>query len=591
MEKMNALLKKIEKWRMDKIPERKFILLLSLVVGALSGLAAITLKNLIHFTIHHLTGNFSVDDVSYQYLAYPMIGILITVILIKFLIKEDLGHGVSKILYAFSKKNSKISRHNMYSSMVTSTITIGFGGSVGAEAPVALTGAAIGSNLAQFFRLNYRAITLLAGCGSSAAIAGIFNAPLAGLLFTIEVLMIDLTMSSLLPLLISAVTATTTSYFLMGDSYHFRFSLHQSFDVNNLHWVIILGVLCGLISVYFTRVMRWVEGKFKKQTNFLNKVIIGGIALGLLIFLFPSLWGEGYVSINQILNGNYTDVLNNSVFYSFKNNPSILILIFIAILAFKVFATAITTGAGGVGGIFAPTLFMGCFAGFIFSSIVNLGGPDLATENYALYGMAGVMAGVMFAPMTAVFLIAEITGGYTLFVPLLITSACAYLTILAFEKHSLYHSHLAERGELLTHNKDKTVLTLMKLRKVIETDLVTIDHEACLGDLVKVISKSKRNIFPVVDKDNNFRGVVLLDNIRSIMFNKEMYGKTYVTDLMVMPPEIVNPDESMEKVMKKFKSSGAWNLPVVENRKYIGFISKATIFSAYRSVLVHFSEE
>lgn len=580
------------RWRIGKIPEHTFVLYLSPLVGLVAGLAAVLLKVLIHGAIEILTGGVNEDNYSILYLIYPTIGIFITYVLIKFVIKEDIGHGVSKILHAFSQRSGKIRTHNMYSSMVTSTITIGFGGSVGAEAPVVLTGAAIGSNLGRYFRLNYKSIMMLAGCGAAAAIGGIFNAPLAGLLFTIEVLMLDLTTLSLLPLLLSAATATTVSYFLLGDSYHFAFDLEDSFDISNTLWIIGLGVICGLVSLYFTRVVTWTERKFKTIDNNFVKVLIGGAILGTVVYVFPALWGEGYISINNILNGEGADVLNSSILLPLKEEPILFIVGLIVILLFKAIATALTTSAGGIGGIFAPSLFVGCFAGYIYTLILELTGTSLPVENFVLYGMAGVMAGVMHAPMTAIFLIAEISGSFTLFVPLMIVSAISSITVKITDQYSIYHYHLAERGELLTHDKDKTVLTLLKLKSVIETDLMPISDKAYLRELVGLISISKRNIFPVLTSDNKLRGVVLLENIRQIMFKENMYDETMVTELMIAPPAIVRQNDSMDSVMEKFKDSNAWNLPVVEDDgTYIGFISKSRIFNAYRSLLVDFSDQ
>ena len=580
----------IREWRLKHLNEHQLTILLSLTVGLLSGLAAILLKNAIHLANHYLTHDFSSYGQSYQYLAYPFIGILVTTLFVKYVVKDDIGHGVSKILFAISNKKSIIKVHNTFTSMIASVITIGFGGSVGAEAPVVLTGSSIGSNIARMFRLNYRMMTLMVGCGAAGAIAGIFKAPLAGLLFAIEVLMLDLTMSSLIPLLISAVTSATLTFFFMGQGYHFTFKLAESFDIKNVPWYILLGVFCGFISLLFTRGSMYIEGKFHKIKNPLMKVLIGGGILGILVFLFPSLWGEGYFSIDAILNERSAEILKNSIFVGLQDNHVLFLVIIAVILVMKVVASAVTTGAGGIGGIFAPTLFMGGMAGFLLAQLLLFGNISVPARNFALVGMAGAMAGVMHAPMTAIFLIAEITGGFSLFVPLMITSAVSYLTIMPFEQHSIYHIRLAQRGELITHDKDKAILTLLKLRNVIETDLQTVSVDANLGELVKVISKSKRNIFPVVDKNNRFEGIVLLDDIREIMFNNEMYDKTFVTDVMTMPPTTVSKDERMESVMKKFHETRAWNLPVLEDGKYIGFISKATIFNAYRNVLVHFSE-
>ena len=577
--------------RLKYLTEREMLLTLSFVVGLLSGFAAIILKNLIYHLGKLLTQNFTSYSESYQYLAYPGIGILITVLYVRWFVKDDIGHGVTKVLDSIANKKGVMRAHNMFTSIISSTITIGFGGSVGAEAPVVLTGSSIGSNIARKFNLNYHMMTVLIGCGAAGAIAGIFKAPLAGMLFAIEVLMLDMSMASLLPLMISASTSASLAYFLMGSAHHFDFQIDKAFNVNNIPWYIVLGIFCGLFSFLFTRGNLFVEGKFRKIGNPYLKVLIGGIMLGIFIFLFPSLWGEGYFTIDQILADAGSNILNNSLFVGFKDDKIVIIGMIFLIMLVKIVATATTTGAGGSGGIFAPSLFLGGMAGFFVSSILNIDGNFVPARNFALVGMAGMMAGVMQSPMTAIFLIAEITGGFGLLIPLMITSATAYLTIKPLQPHSLYHMRLAQRGELITHNKDKAVLTLLKLKNVIETDLLTVAVDSTLGELVRIISKSKRNIFPVIDQQKNFCGVVLLDDIREIMFDKNLYNNTLVKDLMVAPPSVISSDEKMENVMKKFNESGVWNLPVVSNGKYVGFISKSTIFNAYRSELVHFSEE
>ncbi len=577
--------------RLKYLTEREMLLTLSFVVGLLSGFAAIILKNLIYHLGKLLTQNFTSYSESYQYLAYPGIGILITVLYVRWFVKDDIGHGVTKVLDSIANKKGVMRAHNMFTSIISSTITIGFGGSVGAEAPVVLTGSSIGSNIARKFNLNYHMMTVLIGCGAAGAIAGIFKAPLAGMLFAIEVLMLDMSMASLLPLMISASTSASLAYFLMGSAHHFDFQIDKAFNVNNIPWYIVLGIFCGLFSFLFTRGNLFVEGKFRKIGNPYLKVLIGGIMLGIFIFLFPSLWGEGYFTIDQILADAGSNILNNSLFVGFKDDKIVIIGMIFLIMLVKIVATATTTGAGGSGGIFAPSLFLGGMAGFFVSSILNIDGNFVPARNFALVGMAGMMAGVMQSPMTAIFLIAEITGGFGLLIPLMITSATAYLTIKPLQPHSLYHMRLAQRGELITHNKDKAVLTLLKLKNVIETDLLTVAVDSTLGELVRIISKSKRNIFPVIDQQKNLCGVVLLDDIREIMFDKNLYNNTLVKDLMVAPPSVISSDEKMENVMKKFNESGVWNLPVVSNGKYVGFISKSTIFNAYRSELVHFSEE
>lgn len=590
--KNKSLLSRFLIWRVKNIKERQFVLLLSFLVGLVSGIAALLLKNAIHFTHHFLTHRLHVDSANLLYLAYPAIGIFLAVLFVKFFVKDNIGHGVSRILYAISKKNSQIKPHNNYSSIIASTLTIGFGGSVGAEAPVVLTGASIGSNLARLFHMNYKIVTLMVGCGAAGAIGGIFKAPMAGMIFTLEVLMLDLTMASLIPLLISSITGASVTYFFMGKAVLLSYDVTTPFVINNIPYYIILGVFAGLVSLYFTRFSMYLESIFGKITNCYRKMVVGGILLGIMIFLFPPLYGEGYNTIQSLLNGNHTDLVNNSIFYFLKDNYWLLLGYVVLVIGFKVIASTVTTGSGGVGGIFAPSLFLGAVAGFFVARVINgFNFIKLSESNFTLIGMAGMMAGVMHAPLTAIFLIVEITGGYALFVPIMITATIAYLTIMYFEPHSIYTKRLAKRGELITHNKDKAVLTLMKMGKVIETDLKRVNPNATLGELVKIISHSQRNIFPVVDEDEKLLGIVLLDDIRDIMFNPEMYDDTYVWSLMIMPPAILDVDAPMDTVMRKFEETGAWNLPVVQDEKYLGFVSKAKIFNVYRRVLVHFSDE
>lgn len=590
--KNKSLLSRFLIWRVKNIKERQFVLILSFLVGVVSGLAALVLKNTIHFTHHFLTHRLHVESANLLYLAYPAVGILLTVLFVKFFVKDNIGHGVSRILYAISKKNSLIKSHNNYSSVLASTLTIGFGGSVGAEAPVVLTGASIGSNLGRMFHMNQKIITLMVGCGAAGAIGGIFKAPMAGMVFTLEVLMLDLTMASLIPLLISSITGASIAYFFMGKGVLLSYDVTEPFVIGNFPYYILLGVFAGLVSLYFTRFSMYLEGQFDRITNCYRKMMVGGILLGILIFLFPPLYGEGYTTIQALLDGNHTHLVNNGIFYFLKDNYWLLLGYVVLILGFKVIASTVTTGSGGVGGIFAPSLFLGGVSGFFVARFINgFNFVKLSESNFTLIGMAGMMAGVMHAPLTAIFLIVEITGGYELFIPIMVTATIAYLTIMYFEPHSIYTKRLAKRGELITHNKDKAVLTLMKLGKVIETDLKMVSPDATLGELVKIISHSQRNIFPVVDEDDKLLGIVLLDDIRHIMFNPEMYDETYVRNLMIMPPAILDANAPMEKVMRRFEETGAWNLPVTQDEKYLGFVSKAKIFNVYRRVLVHFSDE
>ena len=594
MEK-RSLLQRFIIWRENNVSEKRFILVLSFMVGIGTALAALLLKLLIHWIQAFLTNNFNTTEANYLYLVYPVAGILLTLLFVRYVVKDDISHGVTKILYAISRRQSRIKRHNTWSSIIASSITIGFGGSVGAEAPIVLTGSAIGSNLGSLFKMEHRTLMLLVGCGAAGAVAGIFKAPIAGLVFTLDVLMIDLTMTSLLPLLISSVTAATVSYIVSGQEAMFRFHMDQPFELERIPYVILLGIFCGLVSLYFTRAMNWTEGLFGKLAKPLRKLAMGGIMLSVLIFLFPPLYGEGYNTIELLLNGTcnaeWNTVMNNSLFYG---HDQLLLLYLSLIILTKVFASSATNGGGGCGGIFAPSLYLGCIAGFIFSHFSNEFDitPYLPEKNFALMGMAGVMSGVMHAPLTGVFLIAELTGGYDLFLPLMIVSVSAYLTIIIFEPHSIYSMRLAKKGELLTHHKDKAVLTLMKVENVVETDFVKVCPEMDLGELVKAISTSRRNIFPVVDPDNKLLGIVLLDDIRNIMFRQELYHRFTVNKLMTSAPARLYISDSMEQVMRTFDDTKAWNLPVVDEKgTYVGFVSKSKIFNSYRNVLVHLTDE
>ncbi len=579
-------------WRVKYVKEKNFILVLSLLVGIVSGLAAILLKNMVHSTHVFFTERLQVDSGSLLFFIYPFIGICLTSLFVRYFVREDISHGVTKVLYAISRRNSMIKPHNNYSSLIASTITIGFGGSVGTEATIVLTGASIGSNLARFFRMNYKVMTLMIGCGAAGAIAGIFKAPIAGIVFTLEVLMLDLTMASLIPLMISAISSYVLVYFMMGDGIVLNFAVHDRFALANVPYYIILGICCGFLSVYFIRMNIRIEQFVAKIGNSFKKVAVGGALLGLLIYAFPPLYGEGYSSLQDLLTDNADNILKNTYFFDFKSSAFMIVLYVIGLLFVKVIATALTNGSGGVGGVFAPSLFTGGVVGYLVATLINLSGIATVPVSYfVLAGMAGVMSGVMNSPLTAMFLIAEITGGYSLLVPLMITSVMAHLTGRGMEPHSIYARRLAMKGDLITHNKDKAVLTLMKLNKVIETDLKTVSVDATLGDLVKIVSRSSRNIFPVVDANNELLGIVLLDDIRKIMFNQDLYTTTYVRDYMTTPPTIVDMEDLMDTVMKKFEDTGAWNLPVIQEGKYVGFVSKAKIFNTYRRVLQHFSDE
>jgi len=584
---------KILRWREKYIKESNFVLILSFVVGVLTAIAALLLKKVIEIIQHVLTSTFSVDSANYLYLLYPTVGILLASLFVRYIVRDDIGHGITHILYAISRRKGRLKKHNIWTSLVGSSLTIGMGGSVGAEAPVVLTGAAIGSNLGSFFKLDHKTLMVLMGCGSAGAIAGIFKAPIAGMLFTIEVLMLDLTAASVMPLMISSVTAASLSYFVTGTQSMFQFSMTDPFTLNRIPWVMLLGISCGLVSLYLIRGMNTVEGWYKKMKNPYSKILWGGIVLSILIFLFPPLYGEGYKAISQLINGRPDILTESSLFYAYKDNAWILVGYMCLIIFFKIAASASTNGAGGVGGVFAPSLFVGALAGFVVGHIINvLGIANVSEQNFALMGMAGVMSAVMHAPLTGIFLIAELTGGYQLFLPLMIVSGVSYLTIYLFEKNSIYSIRLAQKGELLTHHKDKAVLTLMKVENVIETDFEVVHPEMYLGDLVKIISTAKRNIFPVVNDEGILLGIVLLDDLRNIMFRKELYTRFKVRKLMISPPAKLNINDSMEKVMRIFDDTNAWNLPVIDElEQYVGFVSKSKIFSSYRKVLVHFSDE
>jgi CIC family chloride channel protein len=563
-----------------------------MLVGLLAGIAAFTLKSFIHYVSFFLTNHLKPSSGSIVYLAFPMIGILISLLILKYLIKDDISHGVSKILSVLSKKGSHIKAHNMFSSMVTSAFTIGFGGSVGAEAPIVYTGAAIGSNISRVFKLNENQVRLLIGCGATGAIAGIFKAPIAGIMFTLEVLMLDLTMSSLIPLLISGITAATFAYFFMGAEVLFHFDLTNQFNSNNLPYYVLLGVFCGFISFYFTRTGMFVESRFKRIRGTYNKLVIGGITLGLMVFLFPSLWGEGYESINKIFLGKGPDLLNNSIFFDWKTDPHVLLLILVCTLILKVGAMAITNASGGVGGIFAPTLFMGAIGGYIVSLSLNtLFGLNLPHANFALAGMGALMAGVMHAPLLGIFLIAEITGGYQLLIPLIISVIVSYVTITRFEPHSIYTKRLAKMGDLVTHHKDKAAMHYMKTKDLIETDFEILTPELTLGQLIYYIARSKRDLFPVVDENGILKGMIKMNDIRNIMFEQDLYEKITVKDLMYMPEFFISPHDSIEIIIEKFKSCGRYNLAVIYEGKYVGFISRARVFSAYRDIMADLSYE
>ncbi len=583
---------KVVSWRERHIKERSFIIFLALVVGVICGFAAQLLKFLIHVISQVLTSHLSATTANWLYLVYPVIGIFLVTLFLNFVVKDNISHGVTKVLYAISRRKSRLKKRNMYASLIASSITIGFGGSVGAEGPIVFTGAAIGSNVGQAFRLSPRLLMLLVGCGAAAGIAGIFRAPIAGMLFTLEVLMIDLTGATVMPLLISSITGATVAYVLEGYNAEFFFSQSEPFSMRKIPYVVLLGVFCGFVSLYFTRAMFMMETMFSKLKYRAVKIAIGGMILATLIFFLPPLYGEGYGAINNLLDGDYSKIVDGTFFYVDRDNIWFIACFIGAIILTKVFATSATNGAGGVGGTFAPSLFVGAMCGFLFAFLLNniFDGVGISNKNFTLLGMAGLMSGVMHAPLMAIFLTAEMTGGYNLFLPLLIVSTLSYMTIRIFEPYSIYTMRLAKQGDLLTHEKDKSVLTLLKIDSVIERDFKTVRLDMNLKEVVDIIATSNRNLFPVIDAEGMLVGVVLLDDIRNIMFRPDLYKKMHVTRFMSMPPARIEINQPMEEVMRIFDKTNAWNLPVVENGKYIGFVSKSKIFNSYRRVLRHYCD-
>ncbi|WP_373705073.1 chloride channel protein [Porphyromonas loveana] len=575
-------------WRERHISERLFLIILSLFIGITAALAAVILKNTIH-TIQHFAFE-RIRETSYLYLIFPVVGIFSTWLFVRYVVRDDISHGVTKILHAISQRKSRIKPHNTWSSLAASSITIGFGGSVGAESPIVLTGAAIGSNLGRLFRVEQKTLMLLIGCGAAGAVSGIFKAPITGLVFVIEVLLLDLTMSSVLPLLISSVSAAAVSYIITGQGAMFSFTLTDPFSMDRIPFVVLLGIFCGLVSFYFSKVMFVFESRLKGFSRYRQRFLISAFILCGLIFLFPPLYGEGYDTINALLSGQYGALMEGSLFEPYADSYWVLFVFLGLIIVTKVFASVATNSGGGCGGLFAPSLFMGALSGFVFAYALNFFpfiDVYLPQKNFALMGMAGVMAAVMHAPLTGIFLIAELTGGYNLFLPLMLVSTTSYATIRIFMPHSIYSLRLAQKGELLTHQKDKAVLTLMTLESVIEKDFEPVTPDMSLGDVVRVFGISHRNVFPVLDEKNVLMGLVMLDNIRNIMFRPELYERFRVSRFMISAPAKIVNTMSMEMIMRVFDDTKAWNLPVVDEQGcYLGFVSKSKIFNAYREVLV-----
>ena len=591
-----AWIQRLHQWRLEHVSDRMFLLVLAFFVGLFSAVAAFVLHGMINQIVALLTGQFSVTSYNWLYLVYPVIGIYLTSLFVRFIVKDNISHGITRILYAISSKKSRLKSHNTWSSVIASAITIGFGGSVGAEAPIVLTGSAIGSNLGQLFRLDSKTLMTLVGCGAAGAIAGIFKAPIAGLVFTLEVLMIDLTMASLLPILVSCVTATCFTYILSGNEALFSFHLESDWTVERVPASILLGICCGLVSLYFIRTMNACEDMFARfKDKPYVRLLIGGVILSTLIFLFPSLYGEGYHSINLLLNGkteaDWNQILDNSLFYG---HHEFLIGYLALVLFTKVFATSATNGGGGCGGTFAPSLFIGCFTGFLFSRLWNIHevGVYVPEKNFALLGMAGVMSGVMHAPLTGIFLIAEITGGYDLFMPLMIVSVFAYLTIIIFEPHSIYGMRLARQGKLITHHTDHAVLTLMSLDSVIDRDYQGVDPDMELGQIVHKISRSRHNVLPVLDAAGILLGEINIVKIRHVVFRTELYHHFKASQLMANPAAVLDEGTSMTEVMHTFERTHADWLPVLDAGRHLkGYISRDRMYSTYRKIVHDLSQE
>jgi CIC family chloride channel protein len=589
--RLKKILRKILIWRYKYISERQFIYILSVLVGLLAGLGTVVLKNITHFTQELLEGNLIKDYHTSLYFIFPIFGLLIVYFLVKYVVKRNIHHGIPSTLFSISKRNGIIERYKMYASLITAPITVGFGGSVGLLGPAVSTGAALGSNVSQFFHMNTKTRMLLIGCACAGAMASMFKAPITAIIFAIEIFSLDIAFTSLVPLLLASVSAIVTSYFFLGTDVLFSFDLKDGFKINDILFYVVLGIGTGIASVYFSKIFFGITNWFKKFKNPIKRLIIGGLAIGVMLFFIPPLFGEGYGLINNLLHGDHMAAIGSVPFVdNLTDNIWVIIALLIGITIFKAVAMTTTFAAGGVGGIFIPTLVMGSVLGNAFAKIINnIGlGFHVSESNFTLIGMTGLMAGVLHAPLTAIFLIAEITGGYELFVPLMLVSAISFAITRYFVSHSIYTLELAKRGELITHNKDKTVLMMLEVEKVIETNFISLSPEMNLGEILhKAVAKSSRNNFPVVNEKNEFLGVLLLDDIRGIMFDKKLYEKVKVANLMHAAQDIIDIDnDSMETIMHKFKVTGAWNLPVIKNDKYYGFISKSRLLTAYRRKLI-----
>lgn len=591
----NSFLTAFYKWRYKNIPQKQFVNIVSALIGLLAGLGAVTLKNLTHIIQKLLEGKFIKEIHQAFYFIFPIIGLTFVVLIVKYIIKKRVGHGIPATLYAISKLRGIMPKHQMWASLLTAPITVGFGGSVGLEGPTVATGSALGSNFSRILHLNQTTRTLLIGAAAAGAMSSIFKAPIAAIVFAVEIFSLELTMASMIPLLLASITAVLTSYFFLGDDVLLHFQLQDKFQLNDVIFYVLLGITSATTSIYFSKMYFAIDAFFKKFSNIYTRLLIGGVLLGAFVYLIPPLFGEGYETINTILRGGVHEITKQNIFNWTDNNIWYIILFLVGLVTFKVVAMSLTFGAGGVGGVFAPTLFTGSISGYVFALIINntnLFNHQLSATNFAMVGMAGLMAGILHAPLTAIFLIAEITGGYELFVPLMIVSSISYLVTKKYIPHNIYATELAKKGALITHDKDQAVLTLMDVKKLIETNFISLTPDMSLKKIVKnAVVISKRNIFPVVNpKNQTLKGIVLMDDLRPIMFNKSLYKKIHANDIMQDPSEIIDLDkDSMKVIMKKFQDSGAWNLPVIKNEKYYGFISKSKLLTAYRRKLIEYS--
>jgi chloride channel protein, CIC family len=582
---------RVSNLRMKYLPGHRFLYLVAALVGFCVGVAAVIIKNLVLFIEEALSQAIAGKFEKILIILLPITGITLTILFIKYINRKPVRHGIPGVLFAISRNSAIIRVHNLYSSIISSVLTVGFGGSVGLEGPMIATGGAVGSNMGRLFNLSYKEITLLISCACAGVLSAVFKAPIAGVVFAIEVIMIDLTMWAMIPLLIASATAALTSYMFIGQNFLYTFQIIERFQIDQVHYYLLLGAIAGLVSVYFAKVYNFISELFEKMDGTWKRLLIAGGLLSVIILLLPPLYGEGYEVVNSGLNGYTSLLFEGSLYESWEGNFYLLVLALVLIIGFKVVATTLTFAAGGVGGIFAPSLFIGANLGLLVGIVLNQMGADVSVSNMALVGMAGMIAGVIHAPLTAIFMIAEISGGYELFMPLMLVSTISYATTKYFVSNSVYTVQLAKRGDLMTHHKDRNILLLMNVGDLVETNFQTIHPDDTLGDLVKVITKSHRNIFPVVKKDGAFVGIVKLDDIRHIMFNHEIYNSTHVRDLMFMPEYTVNLDEQMEEVAGKFSRSGRYNIAVVNDGKYLGFLSRAKVFSSYRDMLKHFSDD